>query len=86
MWLRSNDDNIREYFNQVKDQYPNLKYEDIEHCILSAFTFFRKCIESCNFQIIHIKYFGKFIPFRDYEDKQTEKAKRDFKKVLDTNL
>lgn len=69
----SPDIDIREYFREVRHKYPNLTLNDFERVIRSAFLFFRRTIEAGKSQIINIKYFGKFIPFRKLKRDETNK-------------
>lgn len=76
--IRSTDDNIKDYYNKVKKEYPDLTYNDFLKVCKSPFTFFRKAIESGNFQTILIKFFGKFIPHRNYKEKRNEEVRNAF--------
>lgn len=78
MLVRDTDDNIKDYYTQVKDKYPNLTLRDFEKICKAPFSFFRKAIESGNFQTIAVKFFGKFAPFRNFKDKRNEEAKDAF--------
>jgi hypothetical protein len=51
---------IKEYWEQVKEKYPNFTFEKFEKVCKAPFWFFKSQIESKDTPIIHIKYLGKF--------------------------
>lgn len=54
-------DLIEEYYKQVKDKYPSISFEKFVMICKAPFMFFRKAIESPDFPLVHVKYFGKFV-------------------------
>lgn len=53
-------DYIREYYEEVKEQY-GISFEQFNAICRAPFIYFRKMMESMTFPIIHIQYFGKFL-------------------------
>lgn len=51
---------IREYWEQVKEKYPNFTFEKFEKVCKAPFYFFKSQMESKDTPIIHIKYLCKF--------------------------
>jgi len=51
---------IKEYWEQVKEKYPNFTFEQFEKVCKAPFYFFKNCMESEGTPVIHIKYLGKF--------------------------
>lgn len=56
-----NRDLIEEYFSQIKTKYPWLSLEECLTICRAPFLFFRKQMESPDFPLVHVKYFGKFV-------------------------
>lgn len=56
-----NRDLIEEYFNQIKTKYSWLSLEECLTICRTPFLFFRKQMESPDFPLVHVKYFGKFV-------------------------
>ena len=54
-------DLIEEYYKEVKDKYPDIPFEKFVMICKAPFIFFRKAIESADFPLVHVKYFGKFV-------------------------
>lgn len=54
-------DLIEEYFQQIKTKYPWLSFEECMRICRAPFLFFRKQMESPDFPLVHVKYFGKFV-------------------------
>lgn len=54
-------DLMEEYYNQVRDKYPDISFEKFVAVCRAPFLFFRKQMESPDFPLIHVKYFGKFV-------------------------
>jgi len=63
MPLLSQETVIKEYFSQVRDQYPDLDYERFEEVCRSPFLFIKECIRSGALPVILVKYLGKFRVF-----------------------
>lgn len=51
---------IREYWEEVKEKYPNFTFSKFEKVCKAPFWFFKSQIEKEDTPIIHIKYLGKF--------------------------
>lgn len=51
---------IREYWDLVKEKYPNFTFEKFEKVCKAPFYFFKSQIESKDTPVVHIKYLGKF--------------------------
>lgn len=54
---------IEQYFEKVKDKYPDIDYSRFEKICKMPFYFMRKQMENLNFPMIHIKYLGKFLVY-----------------------
>lgn len=63
MALLETNDTIKEYYNEVKDLYPDMSYEQFQDICKYPFRFFRSKIEQDDMPNIDIKYFGKFRVF-----------------------
>lgn len=55
-------DLIKDYFEEVKDQY-GISFESFNAICRAPFIYFRKMMESMTFPLIHIQYFGKFVVY-----------------------
>lgn len=60
MPLLENDRAIKEYFNQVKEQYSTIDFDTFSRVCKAPFNFVKESIRSGNIPIIMFKYFGKF--------------------------
>jgi hypothetical protein len=57
-------DLIKEYYEkEIEGKYPSLTLEKVSTICRAPFMFFRKMMESMDFPLIHVKYFGKFVVF-----------------------
>lgn len=56
-----NKDLIEEYYKEVKDKYPTISFKEFVEVCRAPFLFFRKQMESSDFPLIHVQYFGKFV-------------------------
>lgn len=54
--------NIKGYWEEVKDQYPNMDFDTFEKICKAPFEFIKKCIRDDRLPFIAIKYFGKIRP------------------------
>ncbi len=59
MPLIDTDKLIKEYWEEVKDKYPNFTFEQFEEVCKAPFWYFRRQMESEDTPIMFIKYFGK---------------------------
>ena|SRR5687767_6538809 len=55
---------IKEYYETIKDQHPDLNFEQVSEICKAPFIFFKKCIQSGELPRIYVKYFGKFMVFK----------------------
>lgn len=55
-------DLIRDYYEEVKDQY-GISFDQFNAICRAPFIYFRKMMESMTFPLIHIQYFGKFVVY-----------------------
>lgn len=63
MALLETNDTIKEYYNEVKDLYPDISFEQFQDICKQPFKFFKSKIEQDDMPNIDIKYFGKFRVF-----------------------
>lgn len=54
---------IEEFYETIKEQYPDLNYEKIEKICKLPFYYIKSLIESTSFPLIHIKFLGKFLVY-----------------------
>lgn len=54
---------IAEYYETIKDKYPNIDFERFRLICRSPFLYIKLCIKSLVMPIIHIKYLGTFKVF-----------------------
>lgn len=59
----STDKLIQEFYNSIKEEYPELSYERVEKICKMPFYYIRNIIECSSFSILHIKYLGKFLVY-----------------------
>lgn len=57
---------IKKYWEKVKDQYPNIPYEQFERICKAPFWFIKSQIEKKETPTIHVMNFGKFIVLSSY--------------------
>lgn len=55
---------IKQFYESIKKEYPNLSFETIEKICKAPFLYFKGLIESDDFPSMHIKYFGKFLVYK----------------------
>lgn len=70
---------VSDYYNQVKDKYPEISFERFEKICKLPFYYIRKKIGNMSFPLIHIKYLGKFLVYPG----KVEAYLRGFKTKLD---
>lgn len=77
MALYTQDRAIKEYYETIKDQYPDLSFDQISEICKAPFIFFKKCIQSGELPRIYIKYIGKLIVRRTriLKQKKIEESK-----------
>lgn len=63
MPVMDNDRAIKEYWEEVKHEYPDISFEDFRKICRSPFDFIKKCISGGEFPRILVKYLGKFKVF-----------------------
>lgn len=63
MPLLETPDMIDEYWETIKDKYPNLTQRKVEVMVRGCFEFFRTCMGLPSMPIINIKYLGKLKVF-----------------------
>lgn len=63
MALLETNDTIKEYYQEVKDNYPTIPFEEFMEICKAPFKFFKLKIEGEDMPTIYIKYFGKFKVF-----------------------
>ena len=57
------EDGIREYYEQVKDQYPDIDFVRFRRVCKAPFEFIKSCIRDDSLPRIIIKYLGKLVVF-----------------------
>lgn len=63
MPMLEHDNAIEEYYNEVKDKYPDIPFEKFKLICRTPWLYIKRCIQSTEMPIIHIKFFGKFRVF-----------------------
>jgi hypothetical protein len=56
-------DLVEEYYESIKDKYPNLTLKQCNEIVSASFIEARKGIESGEFPTIRLKYFGTFVAY-----------------------
>lgn len=51
---------IKDFYEKVKDKFPDIPYKDFRNICRSPFLFIRMCMALPNRPIIKVKYLGKF--------------------------
>lgn len=59
--IEETDDLIRQYYEQVRDKYPEIDLEHFKVICKVPFLYFKKAMASAFLPIIHIKYLGKLL-------------------------
>lgn len=54
---------VEEFYEGIKEQYPDLNYEKIEKICKLPFYYIKSLIEASSFPLIHIKFLGKFLVY-----------------------
>ena len=62
MALLTHEKAIQEYYNQVKDKYPDVDFIRFRIICRSPFEFIKSVIKSTRMAVIMVKHLGKFIP------------------------
>lgn len=57
------EDLLDEFYNKVKEDFPDLTKEQIVKICRNPFYYIRKQMSSGEFPLIHIKYLGKFLVY-----------------------
>jgi len=55
----THDEAIRQYYEEVKDQYPEINFTRFEAICKAPFEFIKHCIRQDSLPVITIKFFGK---------------------------
>jgi hypothetical protein len=63
MPLLTHDSAVKEYWETVKDKYPELTFEEVELICKSPFKAIREWIRDMSLPLISVKYLGKFRVF-----------------------
>lgn len=51
---------IKDYFNTIKEKYPDLTLEELTIIVKAPFSFMRKCMKQVNLPTIRFQYLGIF--------------------------
>lgn len=73
-------ESIKTYYEEVKDQYPDVTFAQFEEAIKASFYAFVKGMESVLFPIVKIKYLGKFLVYPAVAKAMMKKNDRDLVK------
>ena len=73
---------IEEYYQQVKDKYPDISFERFNAICRSPFNFIKELIRSARLPIIMVKHLGKFVPAVSRVKQRLEAEKVFFEKNI----
>lgn len=76
MPLLEHDKAIEQYYEQVKDKYPDIDFERFRKICRSPFETIKKLIKGSTLPIIMVKHLGKFIPVKARVIQQLEYLER----------
>jgi|GEM_PF-3354841 hypothetical protein len=79
MRLETND-LVTGFFEKVKDEYPDLSYNDIKEIVLYPWFYLKDIMENGSFENVRLKYFGEFSVPLHRAKKLLEEAKIRFSK------
>lgn len=69
---------MSEYFESIKEKYPDLTLEQVKEICPAPFEFLRKEIESGELPVIRLKYFGTFLVYEKRARSILERMKIQF--------
>lgn len=72
---------IEEYYNRIKDKYPDLTLADVKAMCIGPFSYVRKEMESGNLHNVRLKYFGTFLVYPNRARIMLERMKIAFKEL-----
>ena len=72
---------ISEYYEQVKDQYPDLTFTEFEKICQAPFVFLKKEMEEGNLPTVRFQYFGTFLVYPKRVTALLSKLEVDFKSL-----
>lgn len=58
--VKSNLDNIQEYFDEISPEYPDIDYKEFEKICRGPFKFIKEVMSSDKLKNIRLQYFGVF--------------------------
>jgi len=64
MPILTQDQAIEQYYESVKDQYPDIDFQTFSTMCRTPSEFIKHCIRQDNIPIIHVKYLGKIRTYR----------------------
>lgn len=70
---------VKQYYEKVKDQYPDLDFQEFKNICYAPFKFLKQEMSSDQLPVIRFKYFGTFIVYpkrAKYLLKQAEERHR----------
>lgn len=77
----SNDELIREYYDGIKKDFPDVSLEQVKDAISNSFKYAKSEMEKDDFPIIRMKYLGSFRVFqksltrKDFKEKRENESK-----------
>ena len=63
MPLLTQDKAIKEYYETIKERYPNLSFDDVYNICKTPGAFIKECIRSVHLATVMVKHLGKFRVF-----------------------
>lgn len=73
-----NQELLKEFYDRVKDKYPDLTQKQIKECCTTQYSFVRKEMESGELPAIRLKYFGTFLVYPKRAAAILNRLKRQF--------
>lgn len=58
-----NQDLIKEYYESIKDKYPNLTFDQLKEAVSTPFEMLKEEIKSGDFKTVRLKYLGTFLVY-----------------------
>lgn len=82
MPLLSQEDTIKGYWEEVKDKYPNISFDNFVEICKAPFNYVKKCIQVGDLPFILVKYLGKFRVYQGEIKRAITKNKVFFEKGI----
>ncbi len=70
---------VEEYYDEIKDKYPGLTFEQLKEIVFAPWRFLKKEMESGELNEVRFKYFGTFQVYQGRAENMLINLKQRFK-------